>query len=116
MPGIKYAGGFAGMQAIAHVCADHGVDYAPHNPTGPIAHVASIHACAAAPTLLWLEHQWNESPLFATLVGDALPPLRDGGFVVPTTAGLGAVLDRGIASAHPYQPLVAGANLDPRLG
>ncbi|MFO1322783.1 MAG: mandelate racemase/muconate lactonizing enzyme family protein [Burkholderiales bacterium] len=116
MPDIKYAGGFAGMQAIAGVCAGHGVDYAPHNPTGPIAHVASVHACAAAPTLLWLEHQWNESPLFGALVDDALPPLRDGAFAVPSAAGLGAALDRAIATAHPYQALAAGANLDPRLG
>ena len=52
MPDIKYAGGFAGMGAIARVCAEHGVGFAPHNPTGPIAHVASIHACAAAPAVL----------------------------------------------------------------
>jgi galactonate dehydratase len=116
MPDIKYAGGYAGMQAIAKVCAAHGVDFAPHNPTGPIAHLASIHACAAAPALLWLEHQWNESPLFAALVDDALPPLVDGAFAVPSTAGIGAALDRGVVSAHPYQPLAKGANLDERLG
>ncbi|MEO8509092.1 MAG: enolase C-terminal domain-like protein, partial [Betaproteobacteria bacterium] len=116
MPDIKYAGGYAGMQAIAKLCAAHGVDFAPHNPTGPIAHLASLHACAAAPAMLWLEHQWNESPLFAALVNGGLPPLVDGAFVVPSTPGIGAALDRGVASAHPYLPLVAGANLDERLG
>lgn len=116
MPDIKYAGGFAGMLAIAQVCADHGVDFAPHNPSGPVAHVASVHLCAAAPTLLWLEHQWNESPLFATLVGGAVPPLVDGAFTVPTVPGLGVTLDRAVVSAHPWAALAKGTNLDERLG
>ena len=116
MPDIKYAGGFAGMLAIAAVCAQHGVEFAPHNPTGPIAHVASIHLCAAAPTLLWLEHQWNETPLFAALVGGDVPPLADGAFVLPAAPGLGVALDAALARAHPYRPLGKDANLDPRLG
>lgn len=116
MPDIKYAGGFAGMFDIARVCAEHDVAFAPHNPTGPIAHVASIHACAVAPAALILEHQWNESPLFGALVEDALPALVDGAFVVPTAPGLGVTLDRALADAHPYRALPQGANLDERLG
>jgi len=115
MPDIKYCGGFRGMREIAHACAEHGVDFAPHNPTGPIAHVASVHACAAAPALLWLEHQWNESPLFDTLAGP-MPRLVEGAFEVPSGPGLGARIDRGIAAAHPGILLDRSANLDERLG
>lgn len=115
MPDIKYCGGFGGMLAIARVCADHGVDLAPHNPTGPVAHVASLHACAASPTLLWLEHQWNESPLFDTLAG-RMPPLAGGAFEVPAVPGLGACVDRALANAHPGIALDRSANLDERLG
>jgi galactonate dehydratase len=116
MPDIKYAGGHAGMLAIAEVCAQHGVAFAPHNPTGPIAHLASVHTCAAAPTLLWLEHQWNETPRFGELVDERLPPLVDGSFVVPSAAGLGAAVDRGLAATLPGKALAAGSGLDPRLG
>jgi galactonate dehydratase len=116
MPDIKYAGGYAGMLAIADACAAHGVAFAPHNPTGPVAHLASIHTCAAAPTLLWLEHQWNETPLFEALVGGRVPPLVDGAFVVPAVPGLGATLDRVLARSLPGRPLVPGSGLDPRLG
>ncbi len=117
MPDIKYCGGFRGMLEIAQVCATHGVDVAPHNPTGPIAHVASIHACAAAPTLLWLEHQWNESPLFDTLAG-RMPPLADGAFEVPDRPGLGARASTS-AIAQRIRLIALGrerANLDERLG
>jgi galactonate dehydratase len=115
MPDIKYCGGFRGMRAIAAVCADHGVDLAPHNPTGPIAHVASIHACACAPSVLWLEHQWNESPLFDALAGP-MPRLASGAFDVPATRGVGARIDAAIAAAHPGIALDRSAHLDERLG
>lgn len=116
MPDIKYAGGYTGMLAIADVCAAHGVAFAPHNPTGPIAHFASIHTCAAAPALLWLEHQWNETPLFESLVGGVAAPLVDGAFVVPAAPGLGAALDRKLAHSLPGRQLAPGTGLDPRLG
>lgn len=116
MPDIKYAGGFSGMLAIARVCSDHGIAYAPHNPTGPMAHLASIHACAAAPTLLWLEHQWDESSLFDELIGGNKAPLVDGAFLVPDQPGMGATINRALASTCPYQPLPSGAGLDERLG
>ncbi len=116
MPDIKYAGGYRGMLAIAEVCAAHGVAFSPHNPTGPIAHLASIQLCAAAPAVLWLEHQWGESPLFHELVGGDPAPLAGGSFVVPRTPGLGAALDRALAARHPSITLPKEANLDERLG
>ena len=116
MPDVKYAGGYRGMSAIAEICDAHGVAFSPHNPTGPVAHLASIHVCAAAPSVLWLEHQWAESPLFDALIGGSAAQLVDGAFVVPRAPGLSAALDLEVARAHPYKPLPRDANLDERLG
>jgi galactonate dehydratase len=116
MPDVKYAGGYRGMLAIAKVCASHDVLFSPHNPTGPIAHIASIQVCAAAPSLLWLEHQWAETPLFDELIGGNAAPLVDGSFVVPRVPGLGAGLDRALALRLPYVQIPRSANLDERLG
>jgi galactonate dehydratase len=116
MPDVKYAGGYRGMLAIAKVCDAHGVGFSPHNPTGPIAHLASIHVCASSPSVLWLEHQWAESPLFDALVGGPASPLVDGAFSVPNAPGLGVALDPALARAHPYASLSRDANLDERLG
>ena len=116
MPDIKYAGGFRGMRSIADVCAQHDVAFSPHNPTGPIAHLASIHACAVAASVLWLEHQWGESPRFYDLIGGDIAPLVDGAFLVPRSPGLGAALDPSVAVLHPYVALPKDANLDERLG
>lgn len=116
MPDVKYAGGYRGMLAIADICDAHGVAFSPHNPTGPIAHLASIQVCAASPSVLWLEHQWAESPMFEALTGGCAAPLVDGAFVVPVAPGLGAALDLALAGAHPFVPLPRNANLDERLG
>ena len=116
MPDVKYAGGYRGMLAIADVCAANGVEFSPHNPTGPIAHVASVQLCAAAPGVKWLEHQWAETPLFDELVGGSATPLVDGAFVVPQAPGLGAGLDRALAERRPYVPIPRSANLNEHLG
>ena len=45
----------------------------PHNPSGPIAHAASLHLSAALAGFERLELQFDESPLFAELIGGAPP-------------------------------------------
>jgi len=116
MPDLKYCGGYAAMLAIADLAARHDVRFSPHNPSGPVCNLASVHACMAADDCLVLEHQLAESPLYESLVHGAGPALVEGSFVAPERAGLGAQLDRELAQAHPWQRLPRGANLDERLG
>ena len=116
MPDIKYAGGFAEMLRIADLTAAGGISLAPHNPTGPVCNMASVHACALARNFLILEYQLAESPLYAEVVKRVEPQLVDGCFEVPAGPGLGVELDDDVIEAHPYQPLAPGSNLDPRLG
>jgi galactonate dehydratase len=92
MPDIKYVGGFEEMRAVAALAAQHGVAIAPHNPTGPVAHMASVHACAGLAGFTRLELQFNESPLFDSLVTPALPAPVQGRVVVPNRPGLGVAL------------------------
>lgn len=116
MPDVKYAGGYAEMLKIAGLCARNGAGFAPHNPTGPVCNLASMHLCAVAPAFLILEHQLAESPLYFDVVGGFRPKLVNGCFEVPDTPGVGAELDDTVLRAHPYRPLAPSANLDPRLG
>jgi galactonate dehydratase len=116
MPDVKYAGGFHGMLAAAGIAAAHGIGFAPHNPTGPVANAASLHVCALAPTLVNLELQVGESPLFDALVGGRGSAPKDGAFALPESPGLGVELDEAVAAAHPGVEIPPGANLDPRLG
>lgn len=114
MPDIKYCGGYLALLEIADLAASHGVQTAPHNPTGPICNFASLHACAVGAGCDLLEYQLGESPLYRSIVADAHPEMREGDFMVPHIAGLGAVIDMAQLASHPYAPVVDG--LHPSLG
>ena len=116
MPDIKYAGGYAEMLKIAAACERHGVHFSPHNPSGPVCNLASMHLCAVAPAFLILEHQLAESPLYFDVVGGFRPKLVDGCFEIPDTPGIGVELVDAVLRAQPFRPLAANANLDARLG
>jgi galactonate dehydratase len=116
MPDVKYAGGYGEMLRIAARCAERGVHFAPHNPTGPVCNLASMQICAVAPAFLVLEHQLAESPLFYDVAGGYRPKLVNGCFELPDVPGIGAELDDAVLRAHPYRRLPANANLDERLG
>ena len=116
MPDVKYAGGYGEMLKIAGRCAQQGVQFAPHNPTGPVCNLASMQICAVAPAFLVLEHQLAESPLFYDVAGGYRPKLVNGCFELPEVPGIGIELDDAVLRAHPYRRLPANANLDERLG
>lgn len=116
MPDVKYAGGYSEMLKIAALCEQQGVAFSPHNPTGPICNLASMHLCMVAPAFLILEHQLAESPLYFDVAGGYNPKLVNGCFELPDAPGIGVSLDDAVLAAHPYQVLAPGANLDPRLG
>jgi galactonate dehydratase len=90
------------------------VRFSPHNPTGPVCTMASLHVALAAPAVESLELQLGESDLTHTLVGGVAPPLVDGAFEPAEGPGWGVEPDEAIFAAHPYQPVPSG--LDERLG
>ena len=114
MPDVKYAGGCAEMLRIGEMCAKANVAFSPHNPTGPVCTMASLHVCAVAPSFLLLEHQLGESPLYYELLRGGHPGIRDGCFELSAAPGLGIDLDEDVMRAHPYQPLTSVR--DARLG
>ena len=92
MPDVKYCGGMAELLDIAADADRQGVQCAPHNPSGPVSHAASVIAAAHLPGAVLLEHQWDETPWFYDLVGDSLPRPVDGITRVPDAPGLGTRL------------------------
>ncbi len=95
MPDVKYVGGLAATRHLAALAAESGVLIAPHNPSGPVCHAASVQVAATLANLLFLEVQFEESPLFETLV-DA-PILQAGGTApVAHRPGLGLALDEAV--------------------
>ena len=92
MPDVKYVGGVREMLRCSELFARYGVAMSPHNPSGPVAHAASLHLSAAMSDFDMLELQFDESALFDRLV-DQLPRPQGGMSALPSEAGLGVRLD-----------------------
>ncbi|MEO1020863.1 MAG: enolase C-terminal domain-like protein, partial [Pseudomonadota bacterium] len=77
MPDVKHAGGLNTILEIARLAQAAGTAVSLHNPSGPVAHLVSVHMMAAIGGAERLEIQWEESPLFHELT-DPPPVLEDG--------------------------------------
>lgn len=115
MPDIKYCGGHAELQRIAALAHTAGIEVAPHNPTGPVCHAHSVHACLAIANAVLLEVQLGESPLFFEAMDGTVPGLAGGRTKVGDAPGLGCAPRAGALAAHPWAK-VEQVWLDPRLG
>lgn len=92
MPDVKHCGGIWVSACVSSVAASLDVQLSPHNPSGPIATLASAHVAAAAASLDSLEIAWGE--LFPTdhqLLTPALD-IAAGHLRLPPGPGLGARL------------------------
>jgi galactonate dehydratase len=113
MPDAKHAGGLEEIRRIAALAQTAGVEIAPHNPTGPVCHAASVHLCATIPNFLLLEVQFGETEAFFDLVRGESLRFVDGAAPLPMAPGLGVRLAEG-----PHAPWLRMDRpwLDPRLG
>ncbi|WP_397452818.1 mandelate racemase/muconate lactonizing enzyme family protein [Pseudomonas sp. NA-150] len=101
MPDIKYCGGYGELEHIVRLARENGVSVSLHNPSGPVAHMHTLHACLALGLDQPVEHQFSESPLFQSLtIGDG-PVAVNGCFEVGDAAGLGISVDTECAAGHP---------------
>ena len=102
MPDVKYCGGPSELLRIADAAAEARKRVAPHNPSGPVAAVHSIHL-AAHPAIDLLELQHDETPLFGTVTCGGDLRVRSGCLSAGAGSGLGLALNRGVCERHPWQ-------------
>lgn len=96
MPDVKYVGGVAETLEVARLLGAHGVEFSPHNPSGPVAHAVSLQICALVPNFQRLEMQFDETPYFDTLTQTKLSAPENGEARVPQSPGMGIRLDHSV--------------------
>jgi len=99
MPDVKHCGGLLSLTHIAAMAEAHGVSVAPHNPSGPVATVASLHATAGLRNCEILELQWGEVAWRGELLS---PPeqIRGGQIEIPKRPGFGISWNEQLARKH----------------
>lgn len=88
MPDVKHCGGLLELTHIAAMAAAHGIAIAPHNPSGPVATVASLHAIAGLGNCDILELQWGEVDWRGELL-DPPEQIAAGAMEIPQRPGFG---------------------------
>ncbi len=106
MPDIKYIGGITKMIEISRMIKAFGQSISPHNMTGPVATLASMHTSAAFNHLVHLEYHVDEAPYIPAL-SDFRINLSDGKHTLSDAPGLGVQLNLTEIDKHPYQPTVS---------
>ena len=100
-PDICHCGGISEFRRIAALAEMYQIQLAPHNPKGPVATAASVHACATIPNFLILEHV-HRCPLFDEVQIEPME-MGHGGYDLPTRPGLGVDLNEEVIAANPHK-------------
>ncbi|MGH2356182.1 MAG: mandelate racemase/muconate lactonizing enzyme family protein [Chloroflexota bacterium] len=99
MPDVKHCGGIAELRRIAALAEPAHVQVAPHNPSGPVALVATAHAATTLPNFSILEYAFGEVEWREDLIQPA-ESIVDGFYEVPDTPGLGIRLNEAVVAEH----------------
>jgi galactonate dehydratase len=106
MPDVKHCGGLREALYIANAARLKNLLVAPHNPSGPVATVASAHITSVIPNFLILEYAWGEVDWRRTLLKPT-EPVIDGYLEVSQSPGLGYHLNPDVVDKHRrYEPSV----------
>jgi galactonate dehydratase len=102
-PDVGHLGGMFETKKVAGMAHTRFLPVAPHNPTGPVMNAMTLHLSAAIPNFSIFETVMIDVPWRRELVQETLE-FRDGHLMVPTTPGLGVVLNEAACAKFPYQP------------
>jgi len=99
MPDVKHAGGLSETWHIAAAARMCRLLVAPHNPSGPVATVATAHVASVMDNFLILEYAWGEVDWRAELLVPP-EPIRDGHLLLSDAPGLGYRLNPEVVETH----------------
>jgi galactonate dehydratase len=101
-PDLMNTGGITEGKKIAAQAESEHVNFAPHNPQGPVATAISAHVDAAVPNFMIQEIfqtydvEWVDDLLIDPIV------VEDGHIQIPQRPGLGVELDMSVVREHSY--------------
>lgn len=99
MPDVKHDGGLLETRTIAEAARMSDLLVAPHNPSGPVASVASGHVCSVLRNFSILEYAWGEVEWRADLLTPP-EPIVNGHLLISDAPGLGHRLNPAVVTAH----------------
>lgn len=102
-PDVMHAGGITEIRKIANLAETYGVEIAPHQCSGPIAHMASLAAMSVCRNCLIHEWEGADDQLFGEVTNGTYPTQAQGRVKLPERPGIGIDVDfAAFKKLHPY--------------
>ncbi len=92
-PDVVKCSGITEMRKIANLAEVYGVEVAPHQCYGPVAHVASLAAVSVIKNFFIHEWEGDDDALYQELTSGKYPVQKDGTVALPEAPGLGIDVD-----------------------
>jgi len=92
-PDVLHCGGITELRKIANLAETFGVEVAPHQCKGPLAHVASLAAMSVCRNFVIHEWEADDDALYLELTGGRYPVQKGGTVGLPPAPGLGLDVD-----------------------
>ena len=92
-PDVLHCGGITELRKIANLAETFGVEVAPHQCKGPLAHVASLAAMSVCRNFLIHEWEADDDALYQELTGGQYQVQKGGAVRLPEAPGLGLEVD-----------------------
>jgi galactonate dehydratase len=86
-------GGITELKKIASFSEPYGAEVAPHQCSGPIAHVASLAAMAVSRNFLVQEWEADDDGVYSELTKGSYPTQKGGVIALSDRPGLGLTVD-----------------------
>jgi galactonate dehydratase len=84
-----HAGGITEIRKIANLAETYGVEVAPHQCSGPIAHMASMAAMSVCRNFIIHECEGADNELFRDMTDGTYPTQKSGRVRLPDAPGIG---------------------------
>jgi galactonate dehydratase len=111
-PDVMHAGGVTELRKIANVAEAYGVEVAPHQCSGPIAHMASMATMSVCRNFLIHECEGADNDLYLEMTEGTYPVQKDGVVRLPDAPGLGIKVNFAeFVRKCPYKAIRSRANL-----
>lgn len=101
-PDVSHAGGIGELKKIAAMAEVRHLAFCPHNPSGPVAHAATLQLAACCPNFWLLETMSADVPWRKDICTESVR-FEDGEMGIPHAPGLGVEIVPEAIEKHPYE-------------
>jgi galactonate dehydratase len=113
-PDVMHAGGITELKKIANMAEVYGVEVAPHQCSGPIAHMASMATMSVCRNFVIHECEGADNELFREMTHGTYPTQKNGVVALPDAPGVGVSVDFAeFKKRCPYQAVRSRSALKP---